>query len=77
MNRAVDRNWKQGGIYVVCTTDLSDPGSWSEPVRLLEHDGWYPQVIGSDTAKRETGPRGGVLSAAFYPREVHTHPSFF
>lgn len=73
MNRAVDRNWKQGGIYVVCTTDLSDPGSWSEPVRLLEVDGWYPQVIGSDTAKGETDREAGASSRLFiHGKSKHT-----
>lgn len=73
MNRAVDRNWKQGGIYVVCTADLSDPGSWSEPVRLLEADGWYPQVIGSDTAKGETDREAGASARLFiHGKSAHT-----
>lgn len=73
MNRAVDRNWKQGGIYAVLAPDLADPGSWSEPARLLEHDGWYPQVVGSDTARRETDREAGASARLFiHGKSAHT-----
>lgn len=65
MNRAVDRNWKQGGIYVVCTPDLSDPSRWSDPLLLLEEDGWYPQVVGSDTGRRESDREAGAVARLF------------
>lgn len=65
MNRAVDRNWKQSGVYIVCTADLADPEAWSEPQLALEVDGWYPQVIGSDTEKRETDREAGHVARLF------------
>lgn len=76
MNRAIDRNWKQGGIYVVCTADLSEPSSWSEPQLLLEEDGWYPQVIGSDTAKGETDREAGTSSRLFIHGKSNYHLRF-
>jgi hypothetical protein len=76
MNRAIDRNWKQGGIYAVCAVNLSEPGSWSEPQLLLEEDGWYPQVIGSDTAKGETDREAGVTSRLFIHGKSKYHLNF-
>lgn len=46
LNRAIDRNWQQGGIYLCLARDIGDPASWSAPLRILEESGWYPQVIG-------------------------------
>ena len=54
MNRAIDPRWKQDGIYVSLTTDISDPGSWTVPQKLLETTGWYPQILPLDPARRET-----------------------
>ena len=59
MNRAIDPRWKQDGIYLSLAADISDPQSWSEPVRILEDSGWYPQVVGSDTTRRETDREAG------------------
>lgn len=53
LNRACCKTlWPQEGIYAAFTADLSDPGSWSKPVRLLDRagigyaPGYYPQVMG-------------------------------
>ena len=46
LNRAVDSNWHQEGIYVAFSPTLNDPTAWSEPRRLLAGGEWYPQVIG-------------------------------
>ncbi len=37
----------QEGIYASYNPDLSDPGSWSAPARILDDTGWYPQVLGA------------------------------
>jgi hypothetical protein len=37
----------QEGIYASFNPDLSDPGSWTAPARILDDTGWYPQVLGS------------------------------
>ena len=36
----------QQAIYTSFNGDLSDPASWSEPKKILEDSGWYPQVLG-------------------------------
>jgi hypothetical protein len=64
MNRAIDPGWKQEGIYLCLTPDISDPGSWSEPVRILDETGWYPQVVG-DPEQLETDREAGAVSRLF------------
>jgi len=65
LNRAIDPLWKQEGIYVSLSPDLSNPASWSEPVRLLESTGWYPQVIGEDRAMQDTDREAGEFCRLF------------
>jgi hypothetical protein len=65
LNRAVDPRWKQEGIYITTTPDISDPNSWAEPVRILEGGHWYPQVVGTDTAKQETEREAGRVARLF------------
>lgn len=65
MNRAVDPRWMQDGIYLSLTPDISDPDSWSKPVKILAETGWYPQVIGLDYARRETERESGALARLF------------
>jgi hypothetical protein len=64
MNHAVDPSWKQEGIYISLTDDITNPNSWSEPQRLLETGGWYPQVIG-DPTRRETEREAGEEARLF------------
>jgi len=66
LNRAIDPNWKQEGVYICFTEDIGDPDSWSEPLRILDGEvGWYPQVVGSDTERRETDRLAGRESRLF------------
>jgi hypothetical protein len=46
LNRAKNAAFDQEGIYISFSPTLSNPGSWSEPQRILKGGGWYPQVIG-------------------------------
>jgi hypothetical protein len=60
LNRAQDSAWTQEGVYVAFTPQLSDPGSWSIPERLIAAGTWYPQVIGTEIGwgtDREAGER--------------------
>jgi hypothetical protein len=51
------------------TLNPDDPTGWSAPVMLLDREdvirdpareqGWYPQVMGTDAAARETDTRAG------------------
>ena len=50
LNRAMDDNFKQEGIYVSFTPMLGDPRLWSPPVKILNGGKWYPQVIGTQDA---------------------------
>ena len=64
--------WPQDGIYISFAAELASTDAWSTP-RLLHKGGdWYPQVIGLDTAKRETDKLAGRV-ARFYMhgRSVH------
>jgi hypothetical protein len=75
MNRAIDRNWTQGGIYVAFNRSLTSPGDWTEPKKILERKdvaddpakipGWYPQVIGTDILKKETDKVAGKTARLF------------
>lgn len=64
LNRAIDPVWKQEGIYLCLSPDLADPGSWSAPLRILDAQGWYPQVVG-DPARGETERVAGRESRLF------------
>ncbi len=52
LNRAIDRNWTQEGIYVSYNENPENPHGWSTPGPLPifrnagQNIGWYPQVIG-------------------------------
>jgi hypothetical protein len=68
LNRAVDRNWKQEGVYISFNADLADPAGWSQPQKLLDglgNDRWYPQVIGMDKSRRETDKLAGRVARLF------------
>jgi len=65
MNRAIDPHWKQDGIYLSLSEDISDPLSWTPPMRILEEQGWYPQVVGGDTTRQETDRDAGAVSRLF------------
>jgi hypothetical protein len=65
LNRAIDPSWKQEGIYVSFNPDLSDPLSWTAPIRILDEKGWYPQVIGMDMGKADTDREVGQTARLF------------
>lgn len=48
LNHAVDKYWKQEGIYISYNYDLTNPAGWSTPERLFldPRGSAYPQVIG-------------------------------
>jgi hypothetical protein len=65
MNRAINPRWKAEGVYLSLNPDIADPHGWSEPLRILDASGWYPQVIGCDTARHETDRLAGRASRLF------------
>jgi hypothetical protein len=70
LNRAKDKNWAQEGIYVSFNPDLANPTGWTTPVKILdagelEKSKWYPQVVGTDAAKRETDQLAGKVARLF------------
>ena len=68
LNRAVDRQWKQEGIYISYNSEVSDPTGWTAPRKILEtpgNDRWYPQVIGLDAARHETDKLAGPVARLF------------
>lgn len=70
LNRAIDKDWGQEGIYVSFNPDLARPEGWSRPLRVmdaasLEKSKWYPQVLGIDAARRETDKLAGRVARLF------------
>jgi hypothetical protein len=70
LNRAKDKDWGQEGIYVSFNRDLSDPGGWQTPSKILdagelEKSRWYPQVVGTSAQKRETDKLAGRTARLF------------
>ena len=68
LNRAIDRNWKQEGVYVSFNSDLANPAGWSAPQKILDATGadrWYPQVVGLDRANRDTDKLAGRTARLF------------
>lgn len=68
LNRAMDKDWAQEGIYVSFNPDLGNPRGWSEPGKILgslRKDGWYPQVVGLDQAKKESDKLAGKKARLF------------
>ncbi len=78
MNRATGGDWKQGGIYASYSADITDPSSWTAPVRIASGEGsrwapyaWYPQAFGTNAAERETDKLVG-RTARFFLRGEST-----
>jgi hypothetical protein len=68
LNRAKDADWTQEGVYVSFNRDLAEPVGWTAPKKILGDllpNGWYPQVIGTDEAKRETDKLAGKTARLF------------
>lgn len=64
LNRAVDGDWTQEGVYASFCADLAVPTGWSEPRRILARPeidagpagafAWYPQVLGETKPETDT-----------------------
>ncbi|HOW66456.1 MAG TPA: hypothetical protein PK256_14300 [Verrucomicrobiota bacterium] len=68
LNRAIDRHWRQEGVYVSYTRDLANPAGWSDPQKILGNlrpDQWYPSVLGLNAAKKETDKLAGRTARLF------------
>lgn len=68
LNRAVDKDWTQEGVYLSVNRDLANPGGWSVPRKILgdlPRDAWYPQVVGLDAARGETDKLAGRRARLF------------
>lgn len=66
LNRAMDKDWTQEGVYISFCRDISRPMSWSAPVKILAppyRPGWYPQVVGLDRGgtDKEAGQRARLF----------------
>jgi hypothetical protein len=46
--------WPQEGIYISFNADIGNPAGWSEPVKILEDSGWYPQVMGAGEGETDS-----------------------
>ena len=70
LNRAKDKDWAQEGIYISFNPELSDATGWTKPVKILdakdlEKSKWYPQVMGTDSAERQTDKLAGKTARLF------------
>lgn len=54
-----DVDWPAEGIYISFNSDLSNPGAWKAPERLIQGGGWYPMAVGLETGDtdKEAGAR--------------------
>ena len=60
-NRACCKSgWPQEGIYLSINPDLSDPGNWTRPIKIMDakqigfSPGYYPQVVSTDPGGTDT-----------------------
>ena len=44
----------QEGIYLSFNPDLGSPTGWTEPQKVLDDPGWYPQVLGTGLGETDT-----------------------
>lgn len=70
LNRARDKDWTQEGVYVTFNRHLDNTEGWSKPQKLidasrLEESKWYPQVVGTSAANRETDKLAGRVARLF------------
>lgn len=68
LNRTRDYRWTQEGVYVSFNADLAHPRGWTPPRKILGElpaQAWYPQVVGLDTARRETDKLAGRVARLF------------
>jgi hypothetical protein len=69
LNRAVDPEWTQAGIYVSFNRNIGNPEGWSKPKLLLAPEAFggafYPQVIGTDLPGEGTDRRAGRTPRLF------------
>jgi hypothetical protein len=80
LNRAIDRHWKQEGIYLSFNARLERPNDWAVPQKLLDGPGpelWYPQVVGLDGAKHDTDKQAGQTARLFVRGQSRWEIQFF
>jgi hypothetical protein len=68
LDRAMDADWTQEGVYASFGRNLADPGSWTAPRKVvggLGRDRWYLQVLGLDAGRRETDKLAGRTARLF------------
>lgn len=79
LNRAMDRNWSQEGIYVSYNINLTDPQGWSMPERLPIYQdlGWYPEVIGLNPGETDKmlGQTGRLFISGHSYWEISFNPT--
>lgn len=64
LNRTLDDDWSQDGVYVSFSPTLDDPTQWTPPERIIEGGMWYPQVIGLEPGEG-TDTRAGETARLF------------
>jgi hypothetical protein len=82
MNRACCKSgWPQDGIYFSANEDLSDPGGWSRPAKILDDGeigfapGYYPQVVGMGPG--ESDSLAGKVARLYVKGISHWEVEFF
>jgi hypothetical protein len=83
LNRSCcDAGWPQEGIYIMFGSDLSDPLTWTAPVRILtEGDvgfspAFYPQIFGLGAGETDSlvGETGRLFVKGVSKWEIHFVP---
>jgi hypothetical protein len=66
LNRTMNAYYQEEGVYISYSSDLSNPGSWTLPLKIFNGGTWYPQVVGSaDNDFRGTDKLAGQTSRYF------------
>lgn len=65
LNRAINPNWWQEGIYISFNSNLANPNGWSKPIQVRKDGSWYPLVVGTDKKKQETDKLAGKRARYF------------
>lgn len=59
LNHATVLAFGQEGVYISFNSDISKPLNWSNPVKIIDGVGWYPQIVGTSKANKETDKLAG------------------
>lgn len=58
--KAGNADYRSEGIYLSFNPQLDEPGGWSQPLRIVQGGGWYPQAIGAGVSEGDSEIAAGA-----------------